>query len=65
MVVDCSNKGVIYTKILEDLLVEYGVLPDDKSEYINDTGRCKWIKVTNEDDIRMVIRVSKSNNIID
>lgn len=62
MVVDISNKGVIYTKIIEDLLTEYKVIPDDKAEFINDTGRCKWIKVNTEEEIRMVIRISKSNN---
>jgi len=62
MVVDISNKGVIYTKILEDLLTEYKIIPDDKAEFINDTGRCKWIKVNTEDEVHMVIRISKSNN---
>lgn len=62
MVVDMSNKGVIYTKIIEDLLVEYKVIPDDKPEFINDTGRCKWVKVSTEEEIRMIIRISKSNN---
>ena len=51
MVVDISNKGVIYTKIIEDLLTEYKIIPDDKAEFINDTGRCKYIKVNTEDEI--------------
>ena len=62
MVVDISNKGVIYTKIIEDLLTEYKVIPDDKAEFINDTGRCKWIKVNTEDEIHMVVRINKSDN---
>ena len=65
MVVDISNKGVIYTKIIEDLLTEYKIIPDDKAEFINDTGRCKWIKVNTEEEIRMIVRISKSNNEIE
>jgi hypothetical protein len=62
MPVDISNKGVIYTKIIEDLLTKYKVIIDDKAEFINDTGRCKWIKVNSEEDIKMVVRISKSDN---
>jgi hypothetical protein len=62
MPVDVSNKGVVYTKIIEDLLTEYKIIPDDKAEFINDTGRCKWVKVSSQEEIRMIIRISKSNN---
>ena len=65
MIVDISNKGVIYTKIIEDLLTEYKIILDDKPEFVNDTGRCKYIKVNSEDEIRMIVRISKSNNEIE
>lgn len=67
--VDISNKGVIYTKVIEDLLVNSNkgkdnnksIIPDDSVNYINDSGRCKFIKVEEESEIRMEIRIFKSN----
>lgn len=61
MKVDVDNKGVIYTKVITDLLVAEGKIPDDSSEYVNDTGRCKFIKVDDEKDIKMVIKIWTSN----
>lgn len=71
--VDISNKGVIYTKILEDLLVNTNrdkpdnkhIIPDDSVEYINDSGRCKFIKVQEEKEKRMEIIIFRSHNIQD
>lgn len=68
--VDISNKGVIYTKIIEDLLVNTNkdkednkhIIPDDSVEYINDSGRTKFVKVTTEEEKRMEIRIFRSNN---
>lgn len=58
--VDASNKGVIYTKIIEDLLVTEGKIPDDSPEYINDTGRIKLINST--DTPKMIIKIYKSQS---
>lgn len=70
MPVDVDNKGVIYTKILKDLLVNtnkgelnnHKVIPDDSSKYVNDTGRCKWIEIDENEIPKMIIRIWKSNN---
>jgi hypothetical protein len=71
MPIDVDNKGVVYTKIITDLLVNTNkgedsnktIIPDDSANYINDTGRCKFVRVNNEEDIKMVIRIWKSNNL--
>lgn len=55
--VDASNKGVIYTKILEDLLTEYKIIEDDGPEYINDTGRIVLHKVQRKTEVRMVVDI--------
>ena len=70
MPVDVDNKGVIYTKVITDLLVNTDkglnhnkkIIEEDSSEYVNDTGRCKWVKVDEDKDIKMIIRIWKSNN---
>lgn len=58
--IDASNKGVIYTKIIEDLLVTEGKLIDDSAEYVNDTGRIVLHKVKRKEEIRMEINILKS-----
>lgn len=58
MPVDVDNKGVIYHKAFQDLIRDLKVIPDDKSEFINDTGRTKWIK---SDLNQMKFVISKSN----
>lgn len=55
--VDISNKGVIYTKVIEDLLVELGKIPDDSIEYINCSGSTKFIK---SEESLLEIRIYKS-----
>lgn len=60
--VDVSNRGVIYTKVIEDLLVSRGILADDDAEHVNDSGRCKYIKVQNKKDKKMVINILSSDN---
>jgi hypothetical protein len=62
MPVDVSNKGVIYIKTIEDILQKpLCIIPDDSSEYINDTGRCKWIKIDSGSPY-MKIKIWKSDN---
>lgn len=58
--VDASNKGVIYTKIIEDLMTEESIIEDDSFEYINDTGRIILHKVETAEEIRMVVNIFKS-----
>lgn len=60
--VDVSNRGVIYTKVIEDLLVTEGVLKDDDAEHVNDSGRTKYIKVADKKDKKMVINILSSDN---
>jgi len=57
--IDASNKGVIYTKIIEDLLVAEGKIPDDSPEYINDTGRIKLF--IREGTPKMIINIYTSD----
>ncbi len=69
--VDISNKGVIYTKVIEDLLVNTNkdksnnrhIIIDDSINYINDSGRTKFIKIADDKDKRMEIRIFKSDNL--
>lgn len=60
--VDISNKGVIYTKIIEDLLVTEGKIPDDDVTHINCSGRTKYVNITDQKKKRMEITISKSDN---
>ena len=62
MKVDVDNKGVIYTKVITDLLVRNDKIIDDSSQYVNDTGRCKFIKVATEKERKMVVRILTSSN---
>jgi hypothetical protein len=62
MPIDVDNKFALYTKVITDLLVKEGKVPDDKALFINDNGRGKWIKSENKND--MVIRIYKSDNNI-
>lgn len=65
--VDISNKGVIYTKIIEDLLVNTNkdkpdnknIIPDDSVEYIVDSGRTVFKKVETEEEKKMEIVIFK------
>jgi hypothetical protein len=61
MKVDVDNKGVIYTKVITDLLVKENKILDDSSQYVNDTGRCKFIKVNTEEERKMIIKIWESN----
>lgn len=60
--VDVSNRGVIYIKVIEDILVTRGILKDDSAQYVNDSGRVKYIKVEDKKDKKMVINILSSNN---
>lgn len=61
--VDASNKGVIYHKVIEDILVKAGVLVDDSENFVNDAGRTKFIRVSNEQDKKMIVRIVQSDNL--
>ena len=61
MRVDVDNKGVIYTKVITDLLVKEGKIIDDSSQYINDTGRCKFIRVKAVKERKMVVKIWESS----
>lgn len=62
MPVDISNKGVIYIKIIEDLMTKLKKIPDDKVDFVNCSGRCKFVKIDNPDFKKMEIRIYKSDN---
>lgn len=59
MPIDVDNKFALYTKVITDLLVKEGKIPNDKAEFINDNGRGKWIKTLDRND--MIIRIYKSD----
>ena len=59
--VDISNRGAVYTKVVEDLLVKEGIIPDDSVRYVNCSGRTKFIPVA-ADKKKMEIRITKSDN---
>jgi len=60
--VDVSNRGVLYTKVIEDLLVTKGILIDDSAQYVNDSGRVKYIKIGDKKDKKMIINILSSDN---
>lgn len=60
--VDVSNRGVIYTKVIEDLLVTKGHLIDDSAEFVNDSGRVKYVRIEDKKDKKMVINILSSDN---
>jgi hypothetical protein len=72
MKVDVHNKSVIYHKVFHDLLVKPyvgenekntpAIIPDDNAEHINDSGRLKFIRTSSLDEVRMVIRIYKSDD---
>ncbi len=62
MPVDISNRGAVYTKVIEDMLVEEGKIPDDCPLYINCSGRVKYVCVESLEEKRMEIRLLKSDN---
>lgn len=59
--VDVSNKGVIYTKIIEDLLVSENKLPDDSIRYINSSGKTTCLFIDDVKKKRMEIIITKSS----
>lgn len=60
--VDASNRGVIYFKVIEDLLVTEGKIIDDSVAYINDTGRLKCVLIEDPNQRKMIIRILSSNH---
>lgn len=60
MPIDVDNKGAIYHKAFQDLLTSLKIITDDSSEFINDTGRTKWIK-SNLNQMKFVISKSDFN----
>lgn len=60
MPVDISNKGVVFTKVIEDLLVTEGKIPDDSVFYINCSGSCRYVAVDRLEEKKMEIRILKS-----
>ncbi len=61
MPVDVDNKGALYFKIFQDIIKDK-YIKDDSSEFINDTGRVKWIKINEDQEEKMIFRITKSNN---
>jgi hypothetical protein len=57
MATDISNRGAIYTKVIEDLLVSEGVIPDDKVQYINCSGSCRYVQVSRIEEKRMEVLI--------
>lgn len=62
MPVDISNRGAIFTKVIEDLLVDEKKIPDDSVYYINCSGRTKFVSVDTLEEKKMVIKLLKSDN---
>lgn len=58
MPVDLGNKSPCYYKVFEDLLQDLGKIPNDSSEYIQDTGRTKWIPTPKHKE-KMEFHISK------
>lgn len=61
MPVDISNRGAIYTKVIEDLLVGEKKIPDDSVAYINCSGSTRYVHVDKEDERKMEIKIFKSD----
>ncbi len=61
--VDASNKGAVYHKVIEDILVRAGVIVDDSENFINDAGRTKLIRVSDASEKKMIVKIIQSDNL--
>lgn len=59
--IDVSNRGVIYTKVIEDLLVRCEKIVDDGAYWVTDSGRTRYVKVDAIAERKMVINIFKSS----
>ena len=57
---DIDNLGWVYTKVIQDVLKDEGIIPDDDIRYIRKSGGCQFVSVDNEDDRKIVIRIKKN-----
>lgn len=57
---DVDNLGWVYTKVIQDVLKDTGIIPDDDVRYIRKSGGCQFVPVASEDDRKIVIKISKN-----
>ena len=57
---DVDNLGWVYTKVIQDVLKDTGIIPDDDVRYIRKSGGCQFVPVDSEDDRKIVIKISKN-----
>lgn len=57
---DIDNLGWVYTKVIQDVLKEAEIIPEDDIRYIRKSGGCQFVPVDSEDDRKIVIKIKKN-----
>lgn len=57
---DIDNLGWVYTKVIQDVLKDENIIPEDDVRYIRKSGGCQFVPVENENDRKIVIRIKKN-----
>jgi hypothetical protein len=60
---DIDNLGWVYTKVIQDVLKESGIIPDDDIRYIRKSGACQFVPVKEESDRKIVIKIKKNQYV--
>ena len=57
---DIDNLGWVYTKVIQDVLKDAGIIPEDDIRYIRKSGGCQFVEVETEDDRKILIKIKKN-----
>ncbi len=57
---DIDNLGWVYTKVIQDVLKDEKIIPDDDIRYIRKSGGCQFVPVEDEEDRKIVIRIKRN-----
>jgi hypothetical protein len=57
---DIDNLGWVYTKVIQDVLKDTEIIPDDNIQYIRKSGGCQFVQVDTEDDRKILIKIKKN-----
>jgi hypothetical protein len=54
----------IYTKCIQDLLVEEGIMPDDNIQFVSKPAAPEFFPISNEEDRKLVFKIYKDERNI-
>lgn len=57
---DVDNLGWVYTKVIQDVLKDTDIIPEDDIRYIRKSGGCQFVSVESENDRKIIIRIKKN-----